>query len=219
MDPDVFKEQLFYFNLYNVFIVAGFILVSLLFFKNEDKSKISQNESTWRNLKFLFLNPQSRKTIIAVCIPNGLLIVLGSIINIIAIDQGFDSAFASLMILFATLSGLLASILYTVIFFKLKNHSYNFAVMMGLSAVVLGFGGYGLYSKSQSLFGAMFILVGVFAFPIIPFLMEKNSLDFPSVSFNIINLSKWRANRSLRFRTLNSDCVLPGNFDIVHSQI
>ena len=190
MDPDVFREQVFNFNLYNIFIIVGFIVLSLIFFKEENYSLISQNEQTWRNLKLLFTNPQSLKIIISVCIPNGLLVLLGSLCNIIGVEQGFDSMFVSLVILVATLSGLFASVLYTVIFFKVKNHSYNFSIMVGLTALALGGGIVGLYFKNNWLFGGMFVLVGIFAFPVIPFMMGKNSLDFPDVSMNIINLSK-----------------------------
>ena len=107
MDSDVFKAQFFNFNLVNVIIVFGFIVLSILFFKEEDQSIITQNESTLPNLKLLFTNPQSLKIILAVCIPNGLLVVLGSIINIIVVDQGFDSLLASIVILLTTLCGLI----------------------------------------------------------------------------------------------------------------
>ena len=102
MDPDVFKKQFFNFNLINVFIIFVFILLSLLFFKEENQSLISQNESTLPNLKLLFTNSQSLKIITAVCIPNGLLVVIGSLINIIVVDQGFDLMLASIVILLAT---------------------------------------------------------------------------------------------------------------------
>lgn len=191
MDSNVFKAQFFNFNLVNVIIVFGFIVLSILFFKEEDQSIITQNESTLPNLKLLFTNPQSLKIILAVCIPNGLLVVLGSIINIIVVDQGFDSLLASIVILLTTLCGLIASIIYTIIFFKVKNHSINFMIMMGLTALTLGVSSFGLYIKNKWLFSVMLVLAGSFAFPIIPFLMEKNSLDFPNVSFNIINLGKF----------------------------
>ena len=191
MDPDVFKKQFFNFNLINVFIIFVFILLSLLFFKEENQSLISQNESTLPNLKLLFTNSQSLKIITAVCIPNGLLVVIGSLINIIVVDQGFDSMLASIVILLATLLGLFASILYTIIFFKLKNHSKIFAIMMTLTSISLILGTYGLYIKSKWMFSVFFVFVGFFAFPIIPYLMEKNSLDFPNISFNIINLGNF----------------------------
>ena len=190
MDPDVFKSQMFDYNLYNIFIILGFLFLSLLFFREEDQSLISQNEETLRNLKFLFSNKQSLKIIVSVIIPNGLLVVLASIFNIIGLDQGFDSLFVSLVVFTATICGLIASVIYTVACFKVVDHSVNFAVLMGLTAASAVGGIVGLYTKNHWLFGVMFVLLGIFAFPVIPYMMEKHSLDFPENSMNVINLSK-----------------------------
>jgi cyanate permease len=190
MDPDIFKEQIFNFNLYNIFIILGFILLSLIFFKEEDQSLISQNEDTLSNLKFLFTDKQSLKIIASVVICNGLLVVLASLFNIIGVNQGFDSLFISITILIATLSGLLASILYTVLFLKVENHSKIFATLMTLTSLAAIGGILGTYYKNKWIFSVMFVLLGIFSFPLIPFMMEKHSLDCPNVSMNIINLSK-----------------------------
>lgn len=153
-------------------------------------SLFKRNESTFRNIVKVFKNPNGWRLVLAVSISNGCMILIGSTINIICVDQGFSTLLASLVVLANTLVGLFATIAYNLLFFKQKNHRLNFMVSMTLAAISHLFGTYAIFYKIKWLFVSMFILNGIFTFPIIPFLMEKTSIQFKDISLNIINLSR-----------------------------
>ena len=125
--------------------------------------------------------------------------------------------------MFSTLSGLFASILYNLIFYKKKNHSKNFVFMMTFGALTLFFGNFGIYFNIKWLFIFMYVINGIFTFPIIPFLMEKTSVQFKNISLNIINLSKTlllqKINKSIWFFTYYGSSYSSRNFRIIYSQI
>ena len=186
-----FNLQLFDYNLYMILIPVVFLLFSIFLFKEEDIFLFTRNDSTLKNLKILLTNWESIKIIIAVSFVNGLMILIGSTINIIASDHKIDNDLASLIVLSAVVCGLISSILYTVIFNEKKNHAVNMGVLSILTALSVLGGGFSIYYDNEIGFSVCFSLVGVFGFPAIPFLMEKHSMDFENVSLNIINMSKF----------------------------
>ena len=145
IDPDTFKSQVFMFHLYTMLITFGFFLLCIFLFKEETVTLFQRNESTWKNIKKVFKNPNGWRLVLAVSISNGNLILIASTINIIVVDQGFTSTLASVVVLLSTLSGLFASIFYNIIFLRKKNHSKNFVLMMTFGALTLFFGSCALY--------------------------------------------------------------------------
>lgn len=172
-----------------LFIPCGLLLLSLFFFKEEDVFLFKRNEQTLKNLKLLLTNRESIKIIIVVSIVNGLMILIGSTINIISNDHNIDNDLASLIVLSAVVCGLISSILYTIIFHNKKDHSVNLGVLSIFTGLCTVGGGLSFYYQNEIAFGIVFTFVGVLGFPVIPFLMEKHSVDFENVSLNIINMS------------------------------
>jgi cyanate permease len=178
------------FEVYLLIICTALFILCFFCFKKENVSLFQRDQSTFRNIIKVFKNPNGWRLVLAVSISNGCMILIGSTINIICVDQGFSSLLASVVVLANTLVGLFATIGYNLLFYKTKDHRINFMSSMLFAAISHLIGTYAIYYKIKWLFVVMFVLNGIFTFPIIPFLMEKTSTQFKEISLNVINLSR-----------------------------
>ena len=190
ISQELFESQLFNYNLCNFLIPVGLLFLSIFIFKEESMALESRNTSIKQNLKALVTNKNCIKTVLAVSISNACLILVNSIINIVAVDYGFTSTLASYIVLGSTFLGLISSALYGILFKHSKRNYLYMALMMIACGLCIGLGIFGLKTQSKFFFIFPFGLFGLFAYPNIPFMMEKTSMDCSHISLNVINLGK-----------------------------
>ena len=130
--------------------------------------------------------------IVGMSISNGCIVVITSTINIICVNQGVESIIASICVFIGTITGLLWSIIYGEIFKKRKDHSLTMSLNMLISGIFIFLFSLSLYLEHTIFFCIFFVLFSTFSLIIIPFFMEKTSFDFENISFNVINLGKYK---------------------------
>lgn len=189
-----FARQHFIFNVVNASVIVGLLLLSLLIFRDNHNYK-QRDQRLWSNVKVLLTDANFVKMMLATCLSNGVVNSISSIINIIGEDHEVPSYMASICVFVGTVLGLLWSIAFVKVFRTPSSHRLWMSLGLYVGGLcMLGFS-LGLYLRIRWLFYVCYLLYGTLNLVPIPFFMEKCSVDFKNQSFNIINLSRSRANR------------------------
>jgi hypothetical protein len=176
--------------MFNIIFCFVLIVLSLIFFK-DNKNYRDRDQNFFPGFRALFSNWNFIKMLTIMSIANGTIVHITSIINILAINHNIPSYIASLCVFFGTILGLIWSILYGKFFGHFKDHKLLMSLHMFFSGVFMFLMGIALYLQSQVLLLVFYILFGMLSIHAIPFFMEKTSVDFSNISYNVINLGSY----------------------------